>query len=102
MEATGSAQFAATFGAEQSIVLLLASHHRTVAADTLVAGNAGEGIMLGPGELFLVEPHPTGWLRFNVAFSNDERHWRFLDARIAAQAHAVDDGIDASRSVDAG
>jgi DNA-binding transcriptional MocR family regulator len=39
----------------------------------------GEGIMLGPGQLFLVEPRPTGWLRFNVAFSQDERLWRFLD-----------------------
>lgn len=41
-----------------------------------------EGIMLGPGQLFLVEPHPTGWLRFNVAFSEDERLWRFLSKRI--------------------
>lgn len=39
----------------------------------------GEGIMLGPGELFLAEQRPTGWLRFNVAFSEDERLWRFLD-----------------------
>jgi hypothetical protein len=38
--------------------------------------------MLGPGQLFLVEPRTTGWLRFNVAFCNDERLWRFLEARI--------------------
>lgn len=43
----------------------------------------GEGIMLGPGALFLVEPRPTGWLRFNVAFCADERMWRFLEQRIA-------------------
>lgn len=43
----------------------------------------GEGIMLGPGALFLVEPRPTGWLRFNVAFCGDERLWRFLEQRIA-------------------
>ncbi|CAN7293132.1 PLP-dependent aminotransferase family protein [Acidovorax sp. LjRoot118] len=42
-----------------------------------------EGIMLGPGALFLVEPRPTGWLRFNVAFCADERMWRFLEQRIA-------------------
>ena len=42
----------------------------------------GAGIMLGPGQLFLVEPRPTGWLRFNVAFSQDERLWRFLEQRI--------------------
>jgi DNA-binding transcriptional MocR family regulator len=41
-----------------------------------------EGIMLGPGQLFLVEPRTTGWLRFNVAFCNDERLWRFLEDRI--------------------
>jgi DNA-binding transcriptional MocR family regulator len=51
-----------------------------------------EGIMLGPGQLFLVEPRPTGWLRFNVAFSQDERLWRFLTQRIeqgrrAEQSH---------------
>ena len=42
----------------------------------------GAGIMLGPGQLFLVEPRPTGWLRFNVSFSQDERLWRFLEQRI--------------------
>ena len=39
----------------------------------------GAGIMLGPGQLFLTESRPTGWLRFNVAFSLDERLWSFLD-----------------------
>ena len=49
----------------------------------------GEGIMLGPGQLFLVEQHATGWLRFNVAFSHDERLYRFLEERIAVLAQAV-------------
>jgi len=44
---------------------------------------AAEGIMLGPGHLFLVEPYTTGWLRFNVAFSDDERLYRFLTEQIA-------------------
>lgn len=48
-----------------------------------------EGIMLGPGHLFLVEPHTTGWLRFNVAFSNDERLYRFLGEQIALQSHTA-------------
>jgi DNA-binding transcriptional MocR family regulator len=47
---------------------------------------AQEGIMLGPGQLFLVEPRTTGWLRFNVAFSGDERIRRFLGAQIQAAA----------------
>jgi DNA-binding transcriptional MocR family regulator len=46
---------------------------------------AGEGIMLGPGHLFLVQPRPTGWLRFNVAFSEDERLHAFLAGHIAQQ-----------------
>lgn len=47
------------------------------------------GMMLGPGHLFLVEPRPTGWLRFNVAFSDDERIYRFLDAQIRLQVQGV-------------
>ncbi|MGJ7497776.1 PLP-dependent aminotransferase family protein [Variovorax sp. RT4R15] len=47
---------------------------------------AGEGIMLGPGQLFLVNPRPTGWLRFNVAFSEDERLWRFLERSVEQQS----------------
>ena len=44
------------------------------------------GIMLGPGHLFLTGQRPTGWLRFNVAFSNDARLLQFLREQIAAQA----------------
>jgi DNA-binding transcriptional MocR family regulator len=50
---------------------------------------AVEGIMLGPGHLFLTEPHTTGWLRFNVAFSHDERLYRFLAEQIALQSHTA-------------
>jgi DNA-binding transcriptional MocR family regulator len=50
---------------------------------------ATDGIMLGPGQLFLVEPHPTGWLRFNVAFSDDERLYAFLGQQIAQQAQSA-------------
>jgi len=48
-----------------------------------------EGIMLGPGQLFLVEQRPTGWLRFNVAFSDDERLFSFLARQIAQQAQSA-------------
>jgi len=50
---------------------------------------AGEGIMLGPGQLFLVEQRTTGWLRFNVAFSDDERVYAFLAAQIQLQAQSA-------------
>ena len=46
-------------------------------------------IMLGPGQLFLVEPRPTGWMRFNVAFSDDERLYGFLAQQIALQAQSA-------------
>ena len=49
----------------------------------------GAGIMLGPGELFLVEPRTTGWLRFNVSFSLDERLWCFLAERIEQGAQTA-------------
>ena len=47
---------------------------------------ANEGLMLGPGHLFLVEPRTTAWLRFNVAFSTDARVMEFLARRIDEQA----------------
>jgi DNA-binding transcriptional MocR family regulator len=47
---------------------------------------AADGLMLGPGHLFLVEPRTTGWLRFNVAFSTDARVIDFLARQIEEQA----------------
>lgn len=49
----------------------------------------GAGILLGPGHLFLTEPRPTGWLRFNVAFSDDERLYRFLAEQIRLHAQGA-------------
>ncbi|WP_280150949.1 PLP-dependent aminotransferase family protein [Piscinibacter sp. XHJ-5] len=48
-----------------------------------------DNIMLGPGQLFLVEPRPTGWLRFNVAFSDDERLYGFLGRQISQQVQSA-------------
>ncbi|MDO4683683.1 MAG: PLP-dependent aminotransferase family protein [Lautropia sp.] len=45
---------------------------------------AGQGIMLAPGQLFMVDSAPTGWMRFNVAFSEDPAIWAFLAARLDA------------------
>jgi hypothetical protein len=45
--------------------------------------------MLGPGQLFLVEPRPTGWLRFNVAFCLDARLFSFLAEQIEQQGQPV-------------
>jgi DNA-binding transcriptional MocR family regulator len=54
---------------------------------SLQAVNAG--MLLGPGHLFLTEPRTTGWLRFNVAFSDDERVYRFLAEQIRAHAQGA-------------
>jgi DNA-binding transcriptional MocR family regulator len=63
--------------------MYLWARHPDIADSAVLSQSATqEGIMLGPGQLFLVEPRPTGWLRFNVAFCADERLWRFLDQRI--------------------
>ena len=61
---------------------LWARHPTSPTAPSCQTMATGAGIMLGPGQLLLVEPRPTGWLRFNVSFSQDERLWRFLEQRI--------------------
>ena len=38
-----------------------------------------QGIMLGPGQLFMVDSQATGWMRFNVAFSTDPALWEQLE-----------------------
>jgi DNA-binding transcriptional MocR family regulator len=68
---------------------LWARHPDLTDSAELTRAAAREGIMLGPGELFLVEPHPTGWLRFNVAFSHDERLYGFLGRQIALHAQGA-------------
>ncbi|WP_158897880.1 PLP-dependent aminotransferase family protein [Burkholderia sp. L27(2015)] len=52
-----------------------APHAREVAQQALAAG-----VILAPGEFFMASGVPTHWLRFNVAFSDDPRLYRFLDA----------------------
>lgn len=78
------------FGEPKAGMYLWARHPDLTDAAELSRLAAGEGIMLGPGHLFLVQPRPTGWMRFNVAFSDDGRLYAFLAAQIAQQAqHAA-------------
>ena len=42
-----------------------------------------QGIMLGPGQLFMVDAEATGWMRFNVAFSTDPVMWEMLEKLLA-------------------
>jgi DNA-binding transcriptional MocR family regulator len=73
------------FGEPKSGMYLWARHPDLTDSAELSRQAVADGIMLGPGHLFLVQPRPTGWLRFNVAFSDDERLWAFVAARIAQQ-----------------
>ena len=46
-----------------------------------VANEAAEhDILLGPGHLFAADLRPMPWMRFNVAFCDDERLFNFLGA----------------------
>ncbi|RMX06356.1 PLP-dependent aminotransferase family protein [Corticibacter populi] len=62
-------------------------------ADGMVAVDtaARQGILLGLGQLFWVDAQPTGWLRFNVAFSQNPLLWqwlpRWLQTQQAGQVH---------------
>lgn len=76
------------FGEPKAGMYLWARHPDLPDGAELSQQAVGDGIMLGPGQLFLVEPRPTGWLRFNVAFSDDERLYRFLAAQIRLQEAA--------------
>lgn len=78
------------FGEPKAGMYLWARHPDLTDSAQLSRVAAAEGVMLGPGELFLVQPRPSGWVRFNVAFSDDERLHTFLAAQIAQQAqHAA-------------
>jgi DNA-binding transcriptional MocR family regulator len=45
---------------------------------------AQHDVMLGPGHLFSATLQPTDWMRFNVAFSDDDRLRAFLGAELGA------------------
>lgn len=74
------------FNEPKAGLYLWARHPDLLDGAELSRAAAAQGIMLGPGELFLVDRRPNGWLRFNVAFSDDERLWRFLVEQIAHSA----------------
>ena len=54
--------------------IYLWARHPDIADSATVASRAADsGIMLGPGHLFMPDLRESGWLRFNVAFCDDER-----------------------------
>jgi DNA-binding transcriptional MocR family regulator len=70
------------FSEPKAGMYLWARHPDLIDSGTLSQQAATEGLMLGPGHLFLVEPRTTGWLRFNVAFSTDQRVMDYLARQI--------------------
>ena len=70
------------FNEPKAGLYLWARHPDLTDSAVLSQHAATEGLMLGPGHLFLVEPRTTGWLRFNVAFSTDERVMSYLARQI--------------------
>jgi DNA-binding transcriptional MocR family regulator len=59
-------------------MFLWARHPAIENASTLAYQAAEQDILLGPGHLFGLDLSPSPWLRFNVAFCEDEALWRFL------------------------
>ncbi|TDQ44782.1 PLP-dependent aminotransferase family protein [Tepidicella xavieri] len=62
-------------------MFLWARHPRVDNATELAYQATEHDILLGPGHLFTTDLQPSPWIRFNVAFSEDERLWRFLQGR---------------------
>jgi DNA-binding transcriptional MocR family regulator len=59
-------------------MFLWARHPLVQNAAELAYKAAEQDILLGPGHLFSVDLEPSPWLRFNVAWSQDEAVQRFL------------------------
>ncbi|MDW8337450.1 MAG: PLP-dependent aminotransferase family protein, partial [Tepidimonas sp.] len=59
-------------------MFLWARHPAIDNASTLAYQAAEHDILLGPGHLFGLDLAPSPWMRFNVAFCDDEGLWSFL------------------------
>ncbi|MGE8121916.1 PLP-dependent aminotransferase family protein [Pseudomonas fulva] len=67
------------------------TRHPSIPDSALLLDDALEkGIMLGPGQLFMVDARATGWMRFNVAFSLDPVMWELLEKVFARHARRLD------------
>lgn len=63
-------------------MFLWARHAKLPDAVALSNQAAEHDIMLGPGHLFMSDLHATPWMRFNVAFCEDERLYEFLEKQL--------------------
>ncbi|WP_088279474.1 PLP-dependent aminotransferase family protein [Ideonella sp. A 288] len=68
--------------AEPKAGMFLWARHADMPDAAEASNKAAEhDILLGPGHLFSAELTPTPWMRFNVAFCEDERVFAFLDSQ---------------------
>ncbi|KQW36153.1 PLP-dependent aminotransferase family protein [Rhizobacter sp. Root404] len=77
------------FSEPKAGMYLWARHPDLTDSAGLAQQAVASSILLGPGHLFLTEPRTTGWLRFNVAFSDDARLYRFLAEQIASHERSA-------------
>ncbi len=68
------------FNEPKAGMFLWARHPRLANATEWAYQASEQDILLGPGHLFTTDLAPSPWLRFNVAFCEDERLWDFLKA----------------------
>jgi len=66
------------FAEPKAGMFLWARHPAVQNASELAYKAAEQDILLGPGHLFSVDLEPSPWLRFNVAWAQDEALKRFL------------------------
>jgi DNA-binding transcriptional MocR family regulator len=71
--------------AEPGAGMFLWARHPGLTDPPALANRAAEhGVMLGPGHLFRAGLEATEWMRFNVAFSEDERLFALLESFLRA------------------
>lgn len=64
-------------------LFLWARHPACADARELSERAAQQGILMGPGHLFTTHAEASAWMRFNVAFCDDERIFKFLESELA-------------------
>ena len=65
--------------------MFLWARHPSINDPVALSNKAAEqDIMLGPGHLFQADLAPTPWMRFNVAYSDDDRLQAFLAAAVSS------------------
>ena len=72
-----------TFLEDWLVVLIMAALALITFANVLALRATEHDILLGPGHLFSPGLEPSPWLRFNIAFCEDEAVFDFLQQEIA-------------------